>query len=230
MFVTNATRLPIARRRAIASAANGIGSEPRYNTPSRSNKNASYGSARRSIKRLGVRTRRSPRSERCYTRVMPRVFPFEALIYDTAVVGLSTASPRLRTTLSVRRSAVDTSLEPYNIGRSIWRGRGRRDAPRTATSRRARSSAVDPRGVLVRTPLAFHAYEMSASVPRAGSWRLVRHGARGLGRRASSPTSAPWMDRSRIGCGCFERRTRNSPPSTPPWPDPVRHSRTCWTR
>ena len=45
LFVTNATRLPAARRRATASGAPGTTSVPRYRTPSRSNRNASYASA-----------------------------------------------------------------------------------------------------------------------------------------------------------------------------------------
>ena len=74
----------------------------------------------------------------------------------------------------------------------------------------------------MRTPPAFHAYEMRSDRDRAGPRRVLRHGARRTGAATSCRTRRRWRGRSRIGCGCSGPRTPISPRSTGRSAGPVR--------
>ena len=90
---------------------------------------------------------------------MPRVFPFEALVYDVAVVGTLdrvTTPPYDVISESLGR---EYRAEPLNIAQvDSWAGDGEAYARAGELLRRW----VD-QGVLVRTPPAFQAYEMRAN-------------------------------------------------------------------
>jgi len=91
---------------------------------------------------------------------MPRVFPFEALVYDVAIAGTLdrvTTPPYDVISESLQRAY---RAEPLNIVQiDSGAGDGRADYERAGTLLRR---WIDE-GVLVRTPPAFHAYEMRPS-------------------------------------------------------------------
>ena len=93
---------------------------------------------------------------------MPRVFPFEALIYDTAVVGPlhHVTTPPYDVISEVKRRGY--LARPYNIGRIDLAATD--DDTQVTEDRYAQAGALLRRwineGVVVRTPVAFHAYEM----------------------------------------------------------------------
>ncbi len=93
---------------------------------------------------------------------MPRVFPFEALIYDTAVAGpldlLTTPPYDVISEVGIRGYLA----RPYNIGRVDLAATG--GETQTVSDRYEEAGALLRRwideGVLLRIPTAFHAYEM----------------------------------------------------------------------
>ena len=91
---------------------------------------------------------------------MPRVFPFESLVYDVAVAGALdrvTTPPYDVISESLGR---EYRAEPMNIVQ-IDSGDGEGDAGYEGAGTLLRRWVND--GVLVRTPSAFHAYEMRAN-------------------------------------------------------------------
>jgi len=91
---------------------------------------------------------------------MPRVFPFEALVYDVAVVGTLdrvTTPPYDVISETLQR---EYRAQPLNIVQ-IDSGAGDGDAGYERAGTLLRRWVAD--GVLVRTPPAFHAYEMQVS-------------------------------------------------------------------
>jgi uncharacterized protein (DUF1015 family) len=96
---------------------------------------------------------------------MPRVFPFDALVYDTAVagpLGLVTTPPYDVISEVHRRRYL---TRPYNIGRVDLAAGD--DDPGITEDRYAQAGALLRRWiqehVLVRAPTAFHAYEMQVN-------------------------------------------------------------------
>ncbi len=91
---------------------------------------------------------------------MPRVFPFEALVYDVAVVGAleHVTTPPYDVISEARRQGYQAT--PYNIVR-IDLGSGDDDARYARAGAQLQSWVED--GVLVRAARAFHAYEMRSS-------------------------------------------------------------------
>jgi uncharacterized protein (DUF1015 family) len=93
---------------------------------------------------------------------MPRVYPFEALIYDTVVAGpLDRVTTPPYDVISEKQRREYFS-RPYNIGRVDLAAV---DADLAVTTDRYEQAGVLLRrwiveGVLVQSPLAFHAYEM----------------------------------------------------------------------
>ena len=93
---------------------------------------------------------------------MPRVFPFEALIYDTAVTGPldRVTTPPYDVISEVRRRGY--LARPYNIGRIDLATTD--EDKQGAEDRYERAGSLLRRwigeGALVRIPTAFHAYEM----------------------------------------------------------------------
>ncbi len=111
----------------------------------------------------------------CYTRCMPRISPFEGLVFDDAVTGPLrdvTAPPYDVINEAERRAHLDAS--PFSIVH-LDLAEGPED-PEHPGSRYRRASDLlrewEAKGVLVRTPATYYAYEMS--VPRDGAPSTIR--------------------------------------------------------
>ena len=91
---------------------------------------------------------------------MPRVFPFEALLYDVAVVGAldRVTTPPYDVISEVRRH--EYRSEPFSI---VQVDLGTDDGERRYAEAEALLRRWVDEGVLVPAPPAFHAYEMRSS-------------------------------------------------------------------